>query len=99
MNESVFLTTILYAFYFIVLEIFEILLDFLVILYRRKHEIDKIYFFILLLLLYIFYPKEFSDPLLLDLFDLAKATNIALPFEKFYFESLPKIKNCLFKLI
>lgn len=101
MKESVFITTIVYALYFIVLGIFGILVGFLLGIYRRKHQIEHkhIYLFFLLLLLNILYQKEFDDSLLPDLSDSYRAANIAEPFEKFSFEPLPQIESRPFKLI
>ena len=99
MEESVFITTIVYALYFILLGIFGIWVGFLLGIYRRKGEIDQIYLFFLLLLLHIFSQKEFDDTLLRDLSDSYRAANIAEPFEKFSFEPLPQIESRSFKLI
>jgi hypothetical protein len=95
MKESVFITTIVYAFYSILLGLFGILLGFLLGVYRRKEQIDDndIYLFILLLLLNILYKKGFDD-VLFDLPDSSLAPNIAKPFKP-----LPQIQRRTLKMI
>lgn len=66
MKESVFVTKILYAFYWIIIGLFGVLLGFLLglVVYRRKDEIDDRSVFFLLLLLNILYNNGFGDILL-----------------------------------
>ena len=95
MKESLFITTIVYALYFILLGLFGILVGFLLGLYRRKHQIEHIYLFFLLLLLHILSHKGFDHILLGDLPDSSLATNTA----EFSFKTLPQIESRPFKLI
>jgi len=95
MKESLFITTIVYALYFILLGLFGILVGFLLGLYRRKHQIEHIYLFFLLLLLHILSHKGFDDILLDDLSDSSLATNTA----DFSSKPLPQIESRPFKLI
>lgn len=62
MNESVFITRIVYSLYLIILGIFGVFLGFLFGVFRR--EDDKIYVFLLLLLLQILYHNGFDGVLL-----------------------------------
>ena len=94
MKESVFITTIVYALYWIFLGIFGVLLGFLLGLYRRKDEIDEIYVFFLLLLLHILYSKGWNDDVLLRyLQDLSLEPKTAESF------SNPQMERRPFKLI
>jgi len=99
MEESLFITTIVYALYLIFIGLFGVLLGFLLGLYRTKDQIEHISLFFLLLLLNILSHKEFDDILLADLTDSSLATNIAHPFYKFSFKTLPQIESRPFKLI
>ena len=94
-KESLCITTIVYALYFILLGLFGILVGFLLGLYRRKYQIEDIYLFFLLLLFYILSHKGFDDILLDDLSDSSIATNT----EEFSFKLLPQIKSRSVKLI
>ena len=99
MKESLFITTIVYALYFILLGLFGILGGFLLGIYRREHEIEHIYLFFLLLLLHILSHNEFDYTLLRNLSDSSLAPNIAEPFEKFSFQPLSQIESRPLKLI
>ena len=82
MNESVFITRIVYFLYFILLSLFGILTGFLLGLYRRHNHINA---FLLLLLLKIIYNynNRFDDVLLQYLYHLSLETNTVEPFYKF----------------
>ena len=95
MKESVLITTIVCALYLILLSLFGILVGFLLGLYRRKHQIEDIYLFFLLLLLDILSHKRFDDILLDDLSDSSLATKTA----KFSFKPLTQVESRPLKLI
>lgn len=104
MKEDLVITTIVYAFHFILLSLFGIWVGFLLGLYQHKYENEtdernQMYLFFLLLFLNILSHKGFDDILLDDLSHSSTAPNIAEPFEKFSFQPLPQIESRPFKLI
>jgi hypothetical protein len=99
MKESLFITPIVYALYFILLGLFGILGGFLLGIYGRDHEIEHIYLFFLLLLLHILSHNEFHYTLLRNLSDSSLSPNIAESFEKFSFQPLSQIESRPLKLI
>ena len=88
MNESVFITRIVYFLYLILLGIFGIIIGFLLGVYKREDEINA---FLLLLLLKIIYNNGFDDVLLEYLHDLSLETNTVEPFSKFSLKSIEQI--------
>ena len=88
MNESVFITKILYFLYLILLGVFGIIIGFLLGVYKREDEINA---FLLLLLLKIIYNSGFDDVLLEYLHDLSLETNTVEPFSKFPLKSIEQI--------
>lgn len=85
MNESVFITRIVYFLYLILLGIFGIIIGFLLGVYKREDEINA---FLLLLLLKIIYNSGFDDVLLEYFHDLSIETNTVEPFSKFSLKSV-----------
>lgn len=88
MNESVFITRIVYFLYLILLGIFGIIIGFLLGIYKREDEINT---FLLLLLLKIIYNNGFNDVLLEYLHDLSLETTTAETFSKFSLKSIEQI--------
>ena len=96
MNESVFITRILYFLYLILLGVFGIIIGFLLGVYKREDEINA---FLLLLLLKIIYNSGFDDVLLEYLHDLSLETNTVEPFSKFSLKSIEQIVTRPLKII
>jgi hypothetical protein len=98
MNESVFITRIVYFLYLILLGIFGIIIGFLLGVYKREDEINA---FLLLLLLKIIYNynNRFDDVLLEYLHDLSLETNTVEPFYKFSLKSIEQIVTRPLKII
>jgi len=96
MNESVFITRIVYFLYFILLGIFGIIIGFLFGAYKREDEINA---FLLFLLLKIIYNNGFDDVLLEYLHDLSLETNTVEPFSKFSLKSIEQIDPRPLKII
>ena len=63
MKEFVLITRIMYILYLILLGLFGILLGFFLGVYRRENQLNKIYIFLLLLLLQILYNNGVDDVL------------------------------------
>jgi hypothetical protein len=88
MNESLFISRIVYFLYLILLGTFGIIIGFRLGIYKREDEINS---FFLLLLLKIIYDNGFDNVLLEYLHDLSLETNIAEPFSRFSLKSIEQI--------
>lgn len=97
MKESLFITTFVYFFYWILLGLFGVFLGFLLGLYRHKHkyETDQLYLFFLLLLFNILSKEGFDEILLGDLTDSSLAPNTS----KFSFKPIPQMERRPFKMM
>lgn len=89
MNESVFITRIVYFLYLILLGIFGIIIG----PYKREDKINAF------LLLKIIYNNGFDDVLLEYLHDLSLETNTVEPFSKFPLKSIEQIDPRPLKII
>ena len=96
MNESVWITRILYLLYWSILAIFGIIVGFLFGVYKREDEINL---FLLLLLLKIIYNNGFNEVLVQFLPDLSLETNTVEPFSKFSSKTIEPIHPRPLKLV
>lgn len=88
MEESLFISRIVYFLDLILLGIFGIIIGFLLGIYKREDDINT---FLLLLLLNIIYNNGFNDVLLEYLHDLSLETAAAQLFSKFSLKSIEQI--------
>lgn len=95
MNESVFITRIVYFLYLVLLGIFGIIIGFLLVMYKREDEINT---FLLLKIIYN-YNNRFDDVLLEYLYDLSLKTNTVEPFSKFLLKNIEQIDPRPLKII
>jgi hypothetical protein len=96
MEESLFISRIVYFLYLILLGIFGIIIGFLLGIYKREDDINT---FLLVLLLNIIYNNGFNDVLLEYLHDLSLETAAAETFSKFSLKSIEQIDPRPLKII
>lgn len=96
MEESLFISRIVYFLDLILLGIFGIIIGFLLGIYKREDDINT---FLLLVLLNIIYNNGFNDVLLEYLHDLSLETAAAETFSKFSLKSIEQIDPRPLKII
>lgn len=99
MTESLFITSIVYGLYLILLAIFGVLLGFLLGLYSLYRREDDVYLFLLLLLLKILYNNGFDDVLLEPLRIRSLEPRKIEEFSNFSLKSIEQIDRHPLKII